>query len=579
MKGDDSTGVSSVDSEKLVFLVVEDDATNQMLLRRALGRMGYEVLLAIDGETGIRLFEEHQIDMVLMDLELPGMDGYEATARIKEMSGDDFVPVIILTGATDDAELARCVEVGGDDFLTKPCSPVVLGARIDALCRIRSLHREKKQQHDLVSQHQARLIREQEVAERLFSSMLNRDGATSDVVKCMVSPASIFNGDVVLHAETPSGGVRVLVGDFTGHGLQAAIGALPVTDIFRSMTDKGFTITDVVRELNQKLCTILPTRMFFACALLELDPEYDRLLLWNGGMPDVIVMEQGGVIRKRLVAKHVALGIQSNDRLDPTPEDIPIEVGERVYLVSDGILEATNAASEMFSQERLEAFLSANVASEDLFEELGEMLLEFTGHTEQDDDFTLVEVRHQGRSHAEGSSSAPKVARVPLHWCVELCFDADALREVDPLPLLMQLTIDLQGLQEHSERIYMLLAELFFNSLDHGILGLDSGLKESPQGFSEYYSQRAKRLSDLREGRIAIALRHEARSEGGCLHISVEDTGRGFDFEQHTRSMANNLTKSGRGLALIHNIAEQIAYSKGGTRVDVAYVWHHSQPD
>ncbi len=125
----------------------------------------------------------------------------------------------------------------------------------------------------------------------------------------------------------------------------------------------------------------------------------------------------------------------------------------------------------------------------------------------------------------------------------------------------------------------MLLAELFFNALDHGILGLDSALKEAPQGFSEYYSQRAKRLSNLREGRIVIALRHEARSEGGCLRISVEDTGRGFDFEQQTRPMANNRAKSGRGLALIHSIAQQVAYSKGGSRVDAAYVWQHSRQD
>ena len=67
--------------------------------------------------------------------------------------------------------------------------------------------------------------------------------------------------------------------------------------------------------------------------------------------------------------------------------------------------------------------------------------------------------------------------------------------------------------EEHRERIYMVLAELFFNALDHGLLKLDSRLKETPQGFGEYYSQRTKRLADLQEGRIEIKLSHKKRTD------------------------------------------------------------------
>ena len=137
---------ADVEDKKLTFLVVEDDATSRMILRRALTKMNYEVLLAENGEEGVRLFEENQVDMVLMDIQMPVMDGYEATTLIKAATRDEFVPVIFLTGTTDEALLARCVEVGGDDFLTKPYSPVVLNAKIEALCRIRALHNETMQQ-------------------------------------------------------------------------------------------------------------------------------------------------------------------------------------------------------------------------------------------------------------------------------------------------------------------------------------------------------------------------------------------------------------------------------------------------
>ena len=570
---------ADVEDKKLTFLVVEDDATSRMILRRALTKMNYEVLLAENGEEGVRLFEENQVDMVLMDIQMPVMDGYEATTLIKAATRDEFVPVIFLTGTTDEALLARCVEVGGDDFLTKPYSPVVLNAKIEALCRIRALHNETMQQRDLVAEHQNRLIREQEVAEKLFSSMLNRAGDPPDNIKCMVSPASIFNGDMVVVSEIPSGGVRVLVGDFTGHGMQAAIGALPVTDIFYSMTAKGFSMADIIREINQKLLAILPIRMFFACTLLELDSDNGRLLLWSGGMPDVIVRGTDGTIRHRLPSKHMALGIVSGGSLRPNPESIPIEVGERVYVFSDGIIEASSPDEEMFGQARLEDFISSHPEPDTLFEELSHKLLTFSGHTEQEDDFTLVEVCYDGVARSNVSANTRRVGREAMHWSNQLVLEADALREVDPLPLLMQAIVDVQGLQDHRERIYMVLAELFFNALDHGLLGLDSRLKETPQGFGEYYSQRTKRLSDLQDGRIEIGLTHQKRDAGGCLIIKVKDSGSGFDFEANIRELNENKGHCGRGITLIRSMCEQIVYSENGTRVEASYVWENEERD
>ena len=564
--------------QKLVFLVVEDDATSRMILRRALVKMNYEVLLAVNGEEGVRMFKENRVDMVLMDIQMPVMDGYEATIQIKASTGEEFIPVIFLTGTTDETLLARCVAVGGDDFLTKPYSPVVLNAKIDALCRIRALHKETMQQRDLVAEHQIRLIREQEVAEKLFSSMLNRAGDPPNNFQSMVSPASIFNGDLVVVTETPTGGVRVLVGDFTGYGLQAAIGALPVTDIFYSMTGKGFSMADVIRELNKKLLAILPTRMFFACALLELDAENNRLLIWSGGMPDVIVRGKDGSIRHRLPSKHLALGIQSGKSLSPNPESVPIEVGERVYMFSDGIIEATNPDDEMYGQSRLEDFIGGHQDSEALFEDLTDTLSKFTCRADQEDDFTLVEVCHDNVVRSDTTASARRVVRKPMHWSNQLVLEADTLREVDPLPLLMQAIVDVQGLQDHRERIYMVLAELFFSALDHGLLGLDSRLKETPQGFGEYYSERTKRLADLEQGRIEIELTHYKKGAGGCLLIKVKDSGAGFDFEAMTPDdLGVNQGHSGRGLALIRSICEQIVYSENGTRAEASYVWQNEE--
>ena len=563
----------------LVFLVVEDDTTSRMILERALENLGYDVLTASNGADGVRCFEENHIDMVLMDIQMPVMDGFAASAKIKKLSKDNFVPVLFLTGSTDEEQLARCVEAGGDDFLTKPYSRVILGAKIEAWRRIRDLHIETINQHDLVAEHQARLIREQEVAETVFSSMLNRAGEMPPNIRCRVSPASIFNGDLVLVAKTPSSGVRVLIGDFTGHGLQAAIGGLPASDTFYSMTEKGFSIADVVRELNSKLLEILPTRMFFACALVEVNTDSNRLLLWSGGMPEVLVQDMGGAIRHRLPSKHLALGIRATDKISAVPEELPIEVGERVYIYSDGIIEASGPEGEMFGQARLEACLSDHGSEETVFEYLSAMLLDFTGCADQDDDFTLVELTHDGKVENTRKAEKRRAVRAALPWSAELVFDATTLREVDPLPLLTQMILHLQGLQEHREKIYMMIAELYYNALDHGLLMLDSALKETPQGFGEYYSERAKRLANLDEGRIKIRLTHEATSGGGRLRIVVKDSGHGFDFESKVRDLESNIGNSGRGMALIRSMCEQIVYSESGSCADASYVWSKEVDD
>jgi len=104
-----------------------------------------------------------------MDVMMPVMDGYDATRRIKTLAGSHFVPVIFLTALTDEAALARCIEAGGDDFLTKPYNRVILQSKISALLRLRELYWVREKQRDEIQLHHQRLQQEQTLAERIFS--------------------------------------------------------------------------------------------------------------------------------------------------------------------------------------------------------------------------------------------------------------------------------------------------------------------------------------------------------------------------------------------------------------------------
>ncbi|HYS57671.1 MAG TPA: response regulator, partial [Burkholderiales bacterium] len=121
------------------ILIVDDSATIRAALKGLLERMSHSVVEAEDGEKALQMFQQDQPDLVLIDVMMPVMDGYEAARRMRESSPDEWVPIIFLSSKEDDQDLDRAIEAGGDDYLVKPVSYVVLNAKIRALHRIETM--------------------------------------------------------------------------------------------------------------------------------------------------------------------------------------------------------------------------------------------------------------------------------------------------------------------------------------------------------------------------------------------------------------------------------------------------------
>ena len=118
-------------------LVIDDALMSATLICHLLRKMGIEAISADDGQAGIELFKEQRPDVVLLDANLPGLDGYGVAKRIRQLERDgEWTPIIFLTSRSSDEDLQRGIEVGGDDFLVKPVSEVVLNAKVRAMQRI-----------------------------------------------------------------------------------------------------------------------------------------------------------------------------------------------------------------------------------------------------------------------------------------------------------------------------------------------------------------------------------------------------------------------------------------------------------
>ena len=137
----------------------------------------------------------------------------------------------------------------------------------------------------------------------------------------------------------------------------------------------------------------------------------------------------------------------------------------------------------------------------------------------------------------------------------------------------MHVVTELQGLDGYREPLYTVLAELFNNALEHGLLGLESSLKQNVEGFSRYYAMRQQRLAELKEGSISFDFEHVPFEDGGRLTIKVTDTGPGFDHEGTLSGLATNYSHSGRGIALVKTICENVSYYGNGNSVVAEFVW------
>ncbi len=555
-------------------LVVDDEHSNRLLLRSLLERHGYRVIEAVNGAQALELFLSEHPDIVFMDVLMPVLDGLQAVQQIRQIKTAHFVPVIFVSALKDDETMARCIEAGGDTFLSRPFSERILTAKIHAMERIRRLN-------DQVNILYGQMKKDEELAESIFSGAVVTGNVAMDRIHTLLQPAEVFSGDVLLSAYAPSGNLNIILGDFTGHGLASALGALPASEVFRAMTGKGFSPAQILSGINRKLHSLLPVGMFFAVQFISISHTLEHLVVCNCGMPDILLLgRDDGRIRRRFPSRSLPLSITLDIDFSEAIEHYRIERGDRVLLNSDGVVEARDPQQRYFGQERLEAALE-EAGGDTAVHRIAERLAGFCQDAPQDDDISLAEI--------------PCLPEILPHWdpcSLPLGGDNDGseettdgiefsltltgrrLRDADPIPLVINQIQELENLQRQRRLLFTILTELYVNALDHGVLRLDSALKASAEGFSHYFEQRNQRLERLDDGFISIRIHCLNAAGGGRIRIQVEDSGDGFDFDgSRGPGLPDTPVAFGRGLMLVRELCDRVHFTAPGNKVEAVFSW------
>lgn len=554
------------------ILVVDDMKANRQLLRWMLEEDNHEVIEATNGEESLALFHIEQPDMMLLDIVMPGIDGYDVARIIKKSTGDRYVPIIFITAVNDDDELiTKCLNCGGDDFLIKPFNETVLKAKIKSHARIQDLNNQINKKNEALLYHQVLVQREHEIVEHVLNSALSENFYTSEIINYYLSPMSTFNGDVMLIAPSPSGGLYLMLGDFTGHGLSAAIGTLPVSRIFFSMARKGMAIGDIANEINSLINDLLPDYMFCAATLFELNSAGNEAVLWCGGLPDAVLVSPEGKIERFLSSMHTPLGSMEKHAFERDVYTLKLKTGSRLYLHSDGVTEAQNPAGEMFGEHRLHALFCSEdeKVRHNRVNAITKQLSEFSDSNSQNDDISIIEILCKPPTIIETHRPEKNHYSMPS-WKMRFTIEPEHMRTSNPPTDILAMIAMAAGLSSHKDILHTILTELYLNALEHGVLGLSSSLKNIDDNFQAYYTEKEKRLNKLKEGKIDVVISQENRSDINGIRIWMHDSGAGFDYQKTPQSPSDD--SYGRGLMLVKSLCNNEVYFKnGGASVEVFY--------
>lgn len=563
----------------LKILITDDNPINVKQLEAVVRRLGHAAMVAADGREAVEVFRREDPDLVFMDVMMPNMDGIAAARAIRELPTEKWVPIIFYSALDRMEDIVRGLEHGGDDYLVKPASLQLLRAKINNYAQLLNIQREVREHARELENWRADAEEQTRLGAYVMARLTDAEGLRDPMLQHFNIPAETFSGDLLCAARGPGGIMNVMLADASGHGLPAALTAMPLTQAFYSMTYKGFPLPTIAEELNRKLKDILPADRFVAATLASVDVRNQTVEVWNGGNPDALYMSRQGKVLNSWTSQHPPLGILPATLFSGMTETVVFDEPGDLVLCSDGLVEAETPQGAWLGLEGVIGLLATADAARERVECLLRGLRAHLGAESGRDDISCmvlhvpIERRRQFRFAAPGVVCQSSVE----DWRLDIAYSAQELRYVDVVPAVLGFITQLTLLKPHQGALFLIISELFNNALDHGVLGLDSGIKSGTGGFERYLQLRMERLSSLREGHVALAFHVHQQEAQAVLDIFVQDSGPGFDYGALMQRLDAGAAleeerPSGRGIALVRNLCAQLVYSGTGNKAWARFV-------
>jgi sigma-B regulation protein RsbU (phosphoserine phosphatase) len=333
-------------------LLVDDEPANIQIVNSILKDI-YKTRIATNGAKALELANQVPVpDLILLDVMMPDMDGYEVCSRLKSADLTRDIPVIFLTGQTEIDDETKGFEVGAVDYIHKPFSPAVIQARVRTHLVLRGIREQLARQLHAIQC-------EMDTARQIQLSILPREIPTIRGldISARYLPMTSVAGDFYDFILIDEKRIGILVADVSGHGMPAALISSMLKIALDGQTKCALEPARVLAGLNQALCGKFQGH-FVTAAYVVVDTERQSLLYAGAGHPPFIFMDRSAGEARDFVENGLFLGFFPEATY--TAVEIPFKVGDWGVLYTDGILEMTDPSDEQFGLDRFKQFLQGN---------------------------------------------------------------------------------------------------------------------------------------------------------------------------------------------------------------------------
>jgi len=373
------------------ILVVEDDASLRDWINFELNYDGYQISQAADGPSAITYVDtEPELDLILLDVQLPGMDGFQICSYIQQIPSMAAVPVIFLTARTSLDDKLNGFAAGAVDYLTKPFKMAELKARIQALLRAKERQRSigRQQEHALRNKEMAEAAK---IQKALMTCSL--DGVSGVEVFADCKPARAVGGDLYDVYVRPDGRLSVVEADVSGKGMAAAMVTAEVRTVLREVGRMLAAPSALMSLANMRLYDDLSSVDKLVTIFTGFYAPDTRTFVYANAGHSVAIYRPADSAARILEATGLPLGIF--DETDFDEQIIRMLPDDLLVICSDGFPEASNPAGDMYGYERLLDAINhaSNRSAAEIAAQLSEAVAEFAAGSEQSDDQTIIVIK------------------------------------------------------------------------------------------------------------------------------------------------------------------------------------------
>jgi serine phosphatase RsbU (regulator of sigma subunit) len=387
------------------ILIVDDEPFNLDYLDQELEDMGYATLSATNGKEALDVVATESPDMILLDIMMPVMDGFETLERLKAENNWRDIPVVVISATDDLGSVVKGIELGAEDYLPKPFEPVLLQARIKAGL-------DKKRLRDLEQQHIQSLERELEIAREIQADFLPDEVIQPkgwEIATAFLAAREVA-GDFYDVFHLPRGYIGLILGDVCDKGVGSALYMALFRSLLRAASDLPTLASEVepqgapveaanvminaVRLANDYICNVHHSANYSTLFFGALDPASGLLHYITAGHERPLILNDGG-IKSELKRTGPVVGLLEEAEFQV--EDYQLEDGDLLLVYSDGFTDIENPEGEMFGSARFKSLLIGSSGSAQSF--VNRVLGRISAYAQdaaQFDDMTMLAVRKRG---------------------------------------------------------------------------------------------------------------------------------------------------------------------------------------